>query len=170
MLESKNFSVVRFVCLLGLFGLMYLFHQEIVVKALVLYNKMSPSPAIEHRIANYYRGTARLNSQTAYGLYLDAMKHYEELLKNASISDKVLINVNIAKLYECGKGVLPNLLQAKSHYEQALANAEQAKNEKSAVDEKIVANIKQSLTDVQSAIDQNKPLLCPFKTQIFSDI
>jgi len=153
-------TIPRLLYLVILFSLIFGFYKELAVTGIKLYTNVIKDPRAEQLLGDYYRTNSRLNGQLSYQFYSSALKNYQNSIPGLVITRKALVNLRIGQLYECGKGVVQNLSQAKHWYQAALAASDRALETKQQ-NKQTLGTIMGSLSRVEQAIEENTFVICP---------
>jgi hypothetical protein len=158
--------------LIILFGLIYMFHVELLVTGIRLYVLGYDSARAERLLGDYYFNNASLNNELARNFYSSALRKYKEQLNTSGISPAkvALIKYRIGQFYQCGKGLPPYATEAKRWYTEALQSADLAKEKQEVpFDEKMLNELKANMSIIDQSISLGTSLPpCAFPSQ--SDI
>ncbi len=166
---SKNpirFSYITFSYLLVLISLIYIFHTELFIASIRLYSLLSVSPRTERFLGDYYQSTAQRSSILAYNFYASAMKNYKEQLPLATPKQQAIIKISIGRLYQCGKGIPPNLTEANRWYQEALKEANELNKSNAKLNERIITHLKQEIAATEQGLKKGITPACSYQSDL----
>ena len=170
--DNRRITGPFVIYLIILFGLIYMFHVELLITGVRLYVLGYDSARAERLLGDYYFNNASLNSELARNFYSSALRNYKEQLNTSNIppAKVALIKYRIGQFYQCGKGLPPYATEAKRWYTEALQAANIAtEKQEASFDEKTLAELKANLNIIDQSISLGTtlpPCAFPSETEI----
>lgn len=127
---------------------MVVFYKELIVLGVGALDAVHESPKANLYLAKYYGQTAKSSAALSLTFYSKALVSLEAKLSKATPEELADIQMDLGRLYECGRGVPSDLSKAKLWYSKAVESGKGGSTEYQAALDRVKAAEKGNVKSV----------------------